>query len=73
MTLGEIVAANLRRVRKERGLTQEALAHLAGVNRNYVGMIERRENSPTIDVLERLASALNVDAITLLSEDLRSG
>ena len=68
MTLGEIVAMNVRRVRKERGLTQEELAHLAGVNRNYVGMIERRENSPTIDMIERLASALNVDAISLLSQ-----
>ncbi len=73
MTLGEIVARNLRRVRTERGLTQEALADLAGINRNYVGMIERRENSPTIDMIERLADALNVHAISLLSEDPRSG
>ena len=69
MTLGERVASNLRRARAERGLTQEELADLAGINRNYVGMIERQENSPTVDMIERLATALDVDPISLLSED----
>lgn len=66
MELGKTVAANIRRIRQERGFTQEALADLVGINRNYVGMIERCENSPTIDMLERLAEALEVTPTALL-------
>ena len=68
MTLGEIIARNLRRIRLERGLSQEELADLARVNRNYIGMIERRENSPTVDVIEKIAEALGVDPVRLLQK-----
>jgi len=47
MKLRARVARNLRRLRAERGLTQEEVAERAGLNRNYVGMLEREENSPT--------------------------
>lgn len=66
MTLRRILAQNLRRVRQERSLTQEELADLAGINRNYVGMIEREENAATVDVLEALAKALSIEAADLL-------
>jgi transcriptional regulator with XRE-family HTH domain len=66
MSLREILARNLRRLRAERGLSQEELAHRAGVNRNYVGMIEREENAATVDTMEQLAAALNVDATDLI-------
>lgn len=69
MKLGKIVAQNLRRTRKRRGLSQEELAHLAGVNRNYVGMIEREENSPTIDMIERLADVLKVEPAEFLCKE----
>lgn len=67
MTLRRILAQNLRRLRQDRGLTQEELADLAGVNRNYVGMIEREENAASVDVLEALAKALKVRAAELLT------
>lgn len=67
MTLRRILAQNLRRLRQDRGLTQEELADLAGVNRNYVGMIEREENAASVDVLETLAKALKVRAAELLT------
>lgn len=70
-TLGETVANNLRRARMERGLTQEELADRVGINRNYVGMIERRENSPTIDMIERIAKALDLDPASLLQRGRR--
>jgi transcriptional regulator with XRE-family HTH domain len=54
------VAQNLRRLRQGRGQTQEELADLAGFNRNYIGMIEREEHSPTVDTLEPLSQALHV-------------
>jgi transcriptional regulator with XRE-family HTH domain len=69
MGLGDIVARNLRRLRNERGLSQEQLADLAGITRNYVGMIERQENSPTIATLERIAKALEVEATTLFQTE----
>lgn len=66
MRLRAIVARNLRRLRAERGLTQEEVAERAGLNRNYIGMVEREENSPTVDVVERIAQVLGVDAAVLL-------
>jgi transcriptional regulator with XRE-family HTH domain len=68
MGLGEIVARNLRRLREERELSQDELGSRAGVTRNYVGMIERRESSPSIDVIEKLAKALGVHPMTLFDE-----
>ena len=68
MTLRRILAQNLRRVRQERSLTQEELADLDGINRNYVGMIEREENAATVDVLEALAKALSIEAADLLAK-----
>lgn len=68
MTIRRILAQNLRRVRQERSLTQEELADLAGINRNYVGMIEREENAATVDVLEALAKALSIEAADLLAK-----
>jgi transcriptional regulator with XRE-family HTH domain len=67
MKLRRTVARNLRRLRQKRGLSQEELADRAGLNRNYVGMIEREENAPTVDALEQLAKALDVNAAELLS------
>jgi DNA-binding XRE family transcriptional regulator len=55
-----LVAWNLRRVRVKRGLSQERLAFDAGVDRSYLGGLERQEENPTVDVLDRLASALSI-------------
>jgi transcriptional regulator with XRE-family HTH domain len=65
MKLRAIVARNLRLLRKQKGFTQEELADRAGINRNYVGQIEREEKSPTVDLLEKISKALGVDAIHL--------
>ncbi|MDK1494283.1 helix-turn-helix transcriptional regulator [Sinorhizobium sp. 7-81] len=70
MSLRERVARNLRRVRQEKSLSQEELAHRAHVNRNYVGMLEREEFAASIDMLEKLAVALGVDPVELLRDDL---
>jgi len=67
MGLRQTVARNVKRLRQERGYTQEELSALAGINRNYTGMIERRERSPTVDVLEKLAKALKIDPVSLLT------
>jgi transcriptional regulator with XRE-family HTH domain len=53
-----LVAWNLRRIRVRHGLSQERLAFDAGVDRSYVGGLERREENPTVDLLDRLARTL---------------
>ncbi|MEO8724123.1 MAG: helix-turn-helix transcriptional regulator [Sphingobium sp.] len=63
MRLREIFGTNLRRLRHASGLSQEELAHRAGINRNYVGLLERAANSPTLDTIERLATELAVDPV----------
>jgi transcriptional regulator with XRE-family HTH domain len=68
MSLRRIVARNLKRLRTERGLSQEELADLASLNRNYIGMIERQENAATVDTLEALAKALEVEPTRLFDK-----
>ena len=67
MNLNEIVAANLRRIRRDRQLTQEELADRAGLSSRYVGSIERSDVSVSITILGRLAEALKIDPRELMS------
>jgi len=63
-----LFAKRLRQLRQMRGLSQEALADIAGLHRTYVGSIERNERNVSIDNMERLAKALEVDITELLRE-----
>lgn len=56
----EIVGWNVRRIRVGKGVSQERLAFDAGVDRSYLGGMERGEANPTVDVLDRLAATLGV-------------
>lgn len=56
----KIVGANIKRLRKERGLSQEALAGEAGLAMRHLGRIERGEGNPTVAVLGKLADVLGV-------------
>ena len=57
---------NLRRLREEKGWSQEVFAFEAKIHRTYVSDIERGSRNPTIMVLQKLAVALNVEAGRLL-------
>ena len=72
MRLRQIVAKNLKRLRREKGISQEELADKAEINRNYVGMIERSENAASVDMLEKLAEALGAEPTELFQKQNRS-
>jgi transcriptional regulator with XRE-family HTH domain len=63
-----VVARNIRRLRVGKGISQEALAVDAGIDRTYVSRLERGLENPTVAVLERLAGALNCEAADLLDK-----
>jgi transcriptional regulator with XRE-family HTH domain len=63
-----LVAWNLRRVRVAQGLSQEKLAADAGIDRAYLGGLEREAENPTVDLLDRIAAALSVPLAELFSE-----
>ena len=54
------LARNVRRLRKEKGWSQEAYAFEAGIHRTYVSEIERAKRNPTATVIEKLAKPLGV-------------
>ncbi|WP_397586885.1 helix-turn-helix domain-containing protein [Sphingobium fuliginis] len=59
MDWGKIVGANVRRLRGEQGLTQEQLAHDAGIDVTYLRGIEAGRRNPSVSVLGRLAMSLD--------------
>jgi transcriptional regulator with XRE-family HTH domain len=61
-----IFAENLKRLRLEKDMSQENLALKAGVERAYIGLIERQKSSPTIDMVAKLARVLEVEPSKLL-------
>jgi transcriptional regulator with XRE-family HTH domain len=54
-------ADNLSRLRKARGLSQEELAHRAGIDRTFVSGCERHVRNPTLTTVEKIAAGLEVD------------
>lgn len=67
MDVRQRLAANVKRLRKERGWSQEALADEAGLDRTYVSGIERVVRNPTITVVDRVAVALECQMGDLLN------
>lgn len=66
--INDRIAAQVKRLRGERGLTLEALAEASGVSRSMISLVERGESSATAVVLERLATGLGVSLATLFDE-----
>lgn len=70
LTARQVFAKNLRKKRGDHGLSQEALASLAGLHRTYIGSVERGERNISIDNIERLAKALGCKVVDLLDEEI---
>jgi transcriptional regulator with XRE-family HTH domain len=64
--LRQAFAANLRRLRHARGISQEDLAYTAGVNRTYLSKLEKGVSYPGLEIIAKLADVLGVDAAELL-------
>jgi transcriptional regulator with XRE-family HTH domain len=62
-----VFAANVRRIRLEKQLTQEVLAEGAGLHPNYISSVERGERNISIGNIERIATALEVNITELLT------
>jgi transcriptional regulator with XRE-family HTH domain len=63
-----IVGRNVRKLRRQKGLTQEELAFAAEIDLTYVGGIERGKRNPSLLVMARIADALGVPLGRILSE-----
>ncbi|GAB1717462.1 MAG: transcriptional regulator [Nitrobacter sp.] len=66
MDIRDVFARNLRRHRYAKGLSQEALAHEADMDRTYVSALERGLYSASIDTIARLADVLGIEPDELL-------
>jgi transcriptional regulator with XRE-family HTH domain len=66
MDLLDRFAANVRRFRAKKKLSQKALAERIGISVSYVSMLERGQRSPPLETIEKLAKALGVPPGTLL-------
>jgi transcriptional regulator with XRE-family HTH domain len=65
------VGLNVKHLRQERGLSQEALAFECGLHRTYISGVERGVRNPTVVVLEKIARALKAPSSRLLDEPVR--
>lgn len=68
VSLRSTFASNLRLLRSKAGLSQEALADEAGLHRTYVGSVERGERNISLDNVEKLAKALQVNVVAFFED-----
>jgi transcriptional regulator with XRE-family HTH domain len=66
MDMRKLVGANTARIRREKGLTQEALAERSGLSQQYISGLENGLRNPTIVTLYELATALGVSHVDLV-------
>lgn len=69
MSLEKIVIENIKRIRKEKKISQEMLAEACDTSTSYIGLMETYRNIPKLSTIERIAEALNVPAIELFRDD----
>ena len=70
MDMRKLVGRNVKRIRQEKGLTQEQLAELSGFSQQYISGLEQGRRNPTIVSLYELATALGVSHMELVDPDI---
>ena len=76
MDIVRVFAGNLRKYRKEKGLSQEKFAEMTGLHRTYISAIERKKRSIALENVQKIADALEIDTYLLFiqsNENLESG
>ena len=68
MSLERLVIDNIKRIRKEKGISQEKLAEACNTATSYIGLMEIYRNVPKLSTIERIAEALEVDPLTLFEQ-----
>ena len=68
--LREIFAHNLKEKRRKRGFSQAKLAEMVNVSVHHIATIETARNYPTLDLVERMANALNIEIYELFINPL---
>ncbi len=69
MDILKVFGRNLRKYRKEKGISQEKLAEMAGLHRTYISDIERFQRSISLNNIQRIADALEIKTYKLLKEE----
>ncbi|MDR1904374.1 MAG: helix-turn-helix domain-containing protein [Treponema sp.] len=69
MYLEKLVIDNIKRIRKERGISQEKLAEACNTATSYIGLMEIYRNVPKLSTIERIAEALNVDPLIFFTRE----
>ncbi|MCI5679742.1 MAG: XRE family transcriptional regulator [Bacteroidales bacterium] len=64
--MSSMISANLKRIRKEKKLSLDAVAEMTGVSKSMLGQIERGESSPTVATLWKIATGLHISFTALL-------
>ena len=73
MDMRKLVGRNVKRIRQEKGLTQEQLADLSGFSQQYISGLEQGRRNPTIVTIYELAVALGVGHMDLVQPDEEQG
>jgi transcriptional regulator with XRE-family HTH domain len=63
MYLERLVIDNIRRIRKEKGISQEKLAEACDTSTSYIGLMEIYRNIPKLSTIEKIAKAMEVDPL----------
>lgn len=69
MNLLHVFSVNVKRYRKKKNISQEKLAELAGLHRTYISALERERRNISIDNIQRIAEALEIEANLLFVDD----
>ena len=69
MSITKLLGQNVKKHREQKGWSQDYLADASGLHRTYISGIERGVRNPTITIVDRLASALNVRPCDLIEGD----
>ena len=73
MDIVKVFASNLKKYRTQKGLSQEAFAEISGLHRTYISAIEREKRSISLENIQKIADALEIETYLLFIDKNVSG